>query len=266
MTAILKLAYNDIPRRCSAISSNRTANTYYPVSNLFYGGSNLYWKNDANQTTTTFTFTVSSNFGTRQAEYLALRGANLLFNSGSGNVALALRGSTDNFVGSNVTLLSASGLTTANLVGPNLEDLIITGSLSSSYNYFAVDITTANSCIHALRKIYFGEFFTFGDTSPFYPHAPNLSDNSRGFIADNSALFKTSQGRKGRLYGFNWRAITDAQRNTWDKEIVRYANEYPVFLYQPAGSDHDPINAHTLVCGWIGSNVQSGEWLSLIHI
>lgn len=260
MPAALKIGYNDIPRKSGTILSNRTANAFYPFNNLFYSGSGIYWKNAANQTSTTFEFALSSLFANQGIEYICLRGANLLFALGSGNVSIEVRGSTDGFAVSNDSLLSASGLTAANLVGPRGEDLIVIGSLSSAYSSFRVILTTANSCLHALRKIYFGKFFDFDGRSPFYPYSPNLEPQGVGFKSEGGARFKTSKGRRPWVYEFAWRNIPDSTRKEWLENIAAYFDDFPIFVYQTTDTDHNPLNSGKLLWAWAESETIADQW------
>lgn len=271
MSVFLKVGYNKIAR----LSTSIAVATYsaalapvalgpsdLPVNNLFYGGSTIYWRNSTSQAIgrSVFTLAIGSDYATETLDYIAIRGLNLMFKNGSGNIAITVSGSTDNFVASNVTLLSVTGLTAANLVGPFLEDYILTGTLSSAYRYFRVTIDSQNEIPHRIRKIYIGKLFDFGGRSPYYPYTPGYADNGSPFTSDSGSIFKTSLGRRPRALQFAWRGVTDAVRIEYDKQINQYLADYPIFLYETPDCDHEPLNGDTLVFGWASSEIGTKEW------
>lgn len=271
MTAFVQISHNKIARLSTAISVTTTDGSNNPVSlgpndfparNAFYGGSTVYWQNS--DTTgvrhSIFRLTIGSDYATEKIDHVAIRGLNLMFKGGSGNVDIEVRGSTDNFASSNVQLLNDTGITAADLVGPFLEDYIFTGVLSAAYRYYKITITSTNSVPHRIRKINIGTLFTFGGKSPYYPYTPGYGDNGTPFTADAGSVFKTSIGRRPRQLDFSWRGITDDLRIEFDKDIRQSLCDYPIFLYEPSASDHSPLNGDTLVYGWAGADVGTKEW------
>jgi hypothetical protein len=259
---MLKLGYNDIALK-AASSSCDSENTDYPHQNLFYGGSSIFWESDGAETTVTFQLNLPSG-GSRGIEYLFLRGLNLI--TSQANCDITVRGSTDNFVSSNDVILSDTGITSADLIGPHNEDYIITGALSSSYRYYRIVITAASSITMRLRKLFIGQFYTFNNRSPIYPYSSNYNRSGAGFNSDSGAIFNTSRGRLRKEYQFNWTTITDALRDDFDENIGRFLEDCPVFLYKAAELTHEPLNGFTAIMGWANVVHTTGRWKNLNRI
>lgn len=275
MTSFLKIAYNKIPRISTAITASAELSgspvalgpNNLPAENLFYGGSTLYWKSGDYLypfTKTKFRLTLGSSYAGETIDYIAIRGLNLMFANGSGALTVEVRGSNDNFVSNNVQLLIQSGITAANLVGPFLEDYVLTGTLSAAYKAFDIIITSTNNVQHRYRKIYIGKMFEFtrnGDGfSPFYPYTPGYGNNGTPFTADTGSIFKTSTGRRARVLSFAWRGVSDAERILFDSEIREFLSDYPIWLYETNSSTHSPLNNDKLVFGWADADVQTKDW------
>jgi len=231
------------------------------IQNLFQGGSTVFWQSSASTTInkSTIDITLPSSVDAQAVNYIAVRGLNLLTKAGSGLVEIYVRGSTDAFVSSDVELLYTS-VEDGDLVGPNLEDHLYEGTLSSTYKYFRIEIITENAIPHRLRKLYIGELFDFGGKSPYYPYTPGYGENGSPFTSDSGSMFITSMGRRGRRLQFSWRGITDASRIFFDKFINRYLTNWPIFLYQPAESDHEPLSGDTVVFGYARGEVGTKDW------
>lgn len=267
----LKVSYNQIPRLCTSIVATTFSLAAAPISlgpddlpvqNLFYGGSTVYWRNSTSQAVgyAIFDLTIGSNYDAQTIDHIAIRGLNLMFKYGSGDIDIEVRGSTDGFVADDDVLLTVNNVTENDLVGPFLEDYILTGSLSTAYNQFRIKITATNEVPFRIRKINIGKLFDFGATSPHYPYTPEYLDNGSPFTADTGSAFKTSIGRRGRMLNFSWYHISEDDRMFFDKEIKKYLSDYPIFLYQPTVGQHNPLNEDTLLYGWAEGAVSSGEW------
>lgn len=232
-----------------------------PIGNVFLGGSTVYWQNSATVVTakSLFKLGLSSSVAAQAINYIALRGLNLMFKAGSGNITVKVLGSVDNFVNNSVTLLSTT-ISESQLRGPFLEDYIFEGSLSLAYQYFRIEVSTQYECVHRIRKIYIGTLFDFSGKSPYYPFTPGYGDNGSPFTSDAGSVFKTSSGRRARQLQFAWRGITDADRVFFDKNINQYLTDYPIFLYEPSVSDHKPLNDDGLVFGWASAEVGTKDW------
>jgi hypothetical protein len=271
MSAFLKIGYNKIPRLCTSIVASAKSLADAPVSlgpddlpveNLFYGGSTIYYRNSTSQAIakSIFRLTLGDDYPAETVDYIAIRGLNLMFKYGSGDIAITVYGSTDNFVADNDLLLSVSGLDETDLVGPYLEDYILEGALSTAYNSFEITITSQNEIPHRLRKIYLGTLFDFSGTSPYYPYVPGYAENGSPFTSDAGSIFKTSNGRRSRQMNFLWRGITDADRIEFDKQIRQFLSDYPIFLFEPSASDHAPLNGDSLVFGWANAEIGTKDW------
>lgn len=255
---VLNIAYNKLPR-LAAVTSASSEHADRPHTNLFYGGSGIYWETDSTETSATITLDMGSG-NTYAAEYFICRGINMLIaNKGGATVDVELRASTDDFSASDVLILEKQDVGLDDLVGPRNEDLIVTGSLSTAYRYWQLKITSTSAITYYLRKFYFGEFFNFNNRSPRYPY-DYRSNNSQGgaFQSDSGVTFSTSRGRSRRELTFNWYGFSDSVRDTYTDEIEQFLADYPIIFYAPDTFEHNPI-ANTLLCAWVQSNVRSGD-------
>jgi len=243
----LEILFPEVPNLAiSSSASNEDSN--YPHQNLFSGGSTTYFKRADNGTQTTIDFDLGLG-NTQTIDFAYFRGANLLIAEADAEVDLSIHASTDNFSASDVTILSVSNITSANLTGTHNEDILLTAATSSAYRYWRIQIDSTTSFKHLLRACYFGTRRTLG-RSPSFPYSPATIFEGKRFTADSGAMFQTSNGRPKRAYSFNWRAITDAIRDAFDHEVVRYSKDFPIVLYAPSAGIQSPLNGKEVVFGW----------------
>lgn len=267
MTAFVKIGYNQIARMASSVSVSVFDGAFAPVDigpnelpiqNLFYGGSTVFWRNSTTEAigATLVTLTIPAELPAQTIDYLAIRGLNLMFAAGSGDISFDI-------IGDGNTIYDGSlnpAITEADLVGSFGEDFILTFDESAAYRVFEIYIYTTNEIPHRLRKIYLGKLFDFDNRSPSYPYKPGYGENGTPFTSDAGSVFKTSMGRRARELEFAWKHISDASRIFLDKEIHYYASDYPIFLYEPPESDHSPLNGDTLLFGWVEFDIQTKDW------
>jgi hypothetical protein len=267
MTAFVQMGYNDVPRKCSTIdltvydiSDNEVSvgSDYSDVRNLFYGGSSIFYRNSNTEVIakTKINLTLVDKYPAQSINYFAIKGVNLLFESGATLVTVTVS-ATD---GINSNSESVSFNSTA-LIGSFGEDYIHTfAEWANTYSEFEITIETDIEIPHKLRKFYLGKLYTFDDKSPFYPYSPDMADNGTPFTADTGSRYKTSMGRRGKILGFNWRGLTDAQKLFIDANIRPFLPDFPVFLYEPNVSDHTPLGSAKLLFGWAEMRIATKEW------
>lgn len=271
MGAFLKVSYNQIPRICqqilvtsysSALVVVPQAADALPVNNLFYGGSSILWRNGLQTAVgqSWFELRLRDDVPLQTVDHVAIRGLNLMFKQNSGPISIEVRGSLDYFVSSDVLIASKTNILSSDLTGTFLEDYIFPFAVSGAYQQFRVKIITTNQVPHRLRKINIGKFFDFSGISPYYPYVPGFGDNGTPFTADAGSIFKTSTGRVGRVLNFVWRGVTDADRIFLEDNICRYLSDYPIFLYEPSESDHEPLSGKTSIYGWGKFDLGTKEW------
>lgn len=255
--SIFSIGYPDIPWR--ALSVSASTETGFPVSNLYYGGSNLIWKRSSTATSTNITFDMGVGKSTN-ANYCFLRGIKhtVALAGGAANCRVEIRASTDNFSGSNVLVAEQNPIV---LVGSRLEDAIIPFALSADYRYWRVVIITTGAVQHKLRKLFLGVLYNFDNNLPIYPYSQAYQNNSKPFVADNGSMFKTSNGRKQRAYTFNWRNVTDFERSRFQQLILEKKDDSPIFLYYDHNTGyHDPLSSQTVITAWIDNfNINPGD-------
>ncbi len=256
-----KISYNDIPRRAASTSlTTGSENANHPHENLFYGTSGIYFVSNASVTETAITLDLGSGV-TATVDHMIIRGINLFLQNSVGTRRIRLRGSTDNFSASNVVVLDSGDFTTnAAFLGSQSDDLVITGTESSAYRYWRVQITTSSACLHYLRKVYFGKFFDFGDRTPSYPYIPGLEVPNQGFESDAGTIFSTSNGYAKRSLSLNYKGITDDIRDEFRTKIGQYLADFPVFLYSESDLGHDVLDSSRVLFGWLTANYSAEQW------
>lgn len=227
----------------------------FPHENLFRGGSNTIFRRNSNGTQTTIDFDLGSG-NTQTIDFAYFRGANLLIAEADAEVDLSIHASTDNFSASDVTILSISDIESSDLTGTYNEDILLTGTTSTAYRYWRIQIDSDTSFKHVLRACYFGNRRTLG-RSPSFPYSGNFQDQGNRFQADSGSMYSSSSGRLGKQYSFNWQAITDANRDTFEDEVAKYKYDVPVVLYEPSGGLHLTLNGKETVFGWFENQWQS---------
>ena len=232
------------------------------IQNLFFASSSIFWERETSDTQSRIEFDLGVGV-TEIAQFLYVRGVELFQNISAGTSTLKLFGSNDNFA-SETELISID--LTSTTIGTYGEDLIAyNSSILTSYRYFAVQIDSANSVKHILRKVFFGSFLDLG-RDPSYPYTAALKDDPRAFVSDSGAIYKTSSGRRGITFEFGWKGITDSVRNSLITTVQRYTNDSPILLYQPSGSTHSPLCDYSTVFGWASITQQTDFWKNINNI
>ncbi len=254
----IKIAYNDIPFR-AVLTTASSENTDYPHQNLFGTSKTLHWESASAVTSSTITLDLGVG-NTASIDHAILSGLNAILAQTSGTLGVYIRGSTDNFVGSNVVVLSNANVLASDLVGSHNEEFVLEGALSTAYRYWRLHITTANSVIHKLRNLFLGVYFDFSGRSPSYPYSIGLNSNalSKGFVGDANTMFVSSSGRTRREYSLSWKGITDAVREDFYAKIGEYLSDFPFYLVLPTGFTHQ-ILKNKLMYGWGNSSYDSNE-------
>ena len=66
-----------------------------------------------------------------------------------------------------------------------------------------------------------------------------------------------------RRYNFTINGVTDVNRNSFENSIGKYLDDVPIFLYEPNGGNHSPLNDYTVVPVWATANWSTSEWKDL---
>lgn len=253
--ADFKIGFPDIPWSAVVITAS-SEDADYPVENLFYGNSSLFWKTASAVTSSNITFDLGSG-NTRSPDYCYIRGLRHLSLYIS---SIEIRASTDNFGASNVLIHTHNPIV---FVGNRLEDCMITWTPGTAYRYWRV-VFNSTSTVHKIRKLYLGNLFSFengdGEIDPSYPYLINYENTSKGFSADNGSIFKTSVARPQKMYSFKWKTITDTSRVEFENSIGEKKDDAPMVLYYPASGDSDPLSGAIAVLAWVKEmEISSGD-------
>lgn len=227
MASNLLIAFPDIPFKASyqgTITPVEAAPAGYDEGYTIAGARHKHYRRSTPNERAYITYDMGSAY-TDQAEYFILSRADLVEAISTGACDITLRGSTDNFAASDVTLLSLLNITEADLVGPHLEDVIVTGALSAAYRYFRLQVLdSGNAKDWELGQIYFGQFFDFG-RDPSYPRRMEQK------LLARDARFEQLE------FQFTWNGITDDKQIEFINTIYTYKEVHPVFLYSTSFDD-----------------------------
>lgn len=246
----LAICYPQIALLSQAIAGINTST----AKNLFYGGGNLFMQRTSPGTVTRVRCDLGGGNG-RGVDYVALRRVNLLTALDEGNISITLYGSNDNF-STKTPIIELLNLSTTILLNGQdyfhwLEDL------SAPFRYWEVEITSSASIVHRLGKCYFGELRDFG-RCPSYPYSYSLFNGTEAFVSDTGAMFKSQTRNRKRSFTFNWLALTDDQRNSFDKDIGRYLDTFQLALHNVANTPHKALGGDRLVWGYAETSNNSG--------
>lgn len=229
MSEVVKYSNFEIPRNaiyCQVTSEDSTS----PRQNLWIGSASLLWKTSARVLESFVTWDLGSG-NEKSADHICLSGLKLILAQVS-SVSIVLQASSDNFTSVVVDVKDLGSLETTDLIGADLDAYVSTFTASSTYRYWRIKTTTTIACYHAYRKISFGTFFTFDDRSPQHGYQAPLSPARSSFQTSGGALFGSGSGRRGRMPSFNYNALDDDIRATFEDEILNYAEDVPTFLYE----------------------------------
>jgi hypothetical protein len=239
MSVPFSIGYPDIT--WDAVSVTASEASGFPVRNLFYGGSNLVWKRSGNATSTNITFDMGLTRAA-SANYCVLRGINLTTALQGSNygVSVQVRASIDNFVSSNILIAEQNPIV---LLGTKDEDALILFDTTPEYRYWRVVINTASSIQHAMRKLFLGRRFDFNNNQPYYPYSSNYADDTKPFVSDSGSLFKSSSGRKQKRLAFNWRNVSDFNRDVFHSRVIEAKDDSPICLIHQSDV-HNPLSVY----------------------
>ena len=178
--------------------------------------------------------------------------ADLLTSLVSGEIDLKLKGSSDNFSASDVTILSEDNIETGDLIGTNSQEFLLTGAESTKYRYWRLDLASTSTYTYELSKFVFGTWFNFGNRGPIYPYGTTITDDRSQFTADSGTIYRSVSGKVRNEYTFQWE-VTDSVRDEFKNDVMRVARHSLVWLYTPDADFRNPLNGETLVPCWIDS-------------
>lgn len=188
----------------------------YGYKNLVSGSRQIYYKRSTPSTSITFQANVTTiNADQRAAQYIYLAGLNLMTSIASVNVAI--RGADNSTFTTNVYTGSASGITSANLIGRNSEDYILELSGTHYRDFWELGISTGTSNDMRLRKAYLGQWFYFG----VEPDAP------ASFRANTSSFYRLA----AKQFSLQWKGVTNENLRLFIDNILNYYQFNPVVLY-----------------------------------
>jgi len=252
----LVFAYPDIPYRAITFTVDEAATTGDALNTIYGARSQAYKKVSANQAII-FTYDLGSAT-TATAEYLILaRIKPFILSAIAGGVTcrIFLEASTNNFSSTTTVYDSGAISSTSGLVGPNGEDYYTTFTESSAFRYWRVRLTTSAvgspSAFTYVSKIFFGKFYQFGGREPSYPYKIQYAQPIRGFRSDYGNVFRTRSGKLQKEFAFQWTALSDSERKSFDDKIGKLYDVTSFFLVAPNSSFRNPLNDNVLYHVWI---------------
>jgi hypothetical protein len=179
----IQIGYNQIPLR-SVSTSVTSENSLYPHTNLFLGGSAIFYQRGTAGTETNFDFNLPADT-TDEVTYLYLRGIRETTNAaGSFSVVVRGREFDNNFAAGSEIIMDFGQQ------GPNCglfnEDWIGKVFASKQYRFIRVVISTPVSTLLTIRKMFLGKLFSF-ERSPSYPYERNFLPSELSFASDSLA-------------------------------------------------------------------------------
>ena len=254
----LVFAYPDIPYRAITFTVDEAAEFGDSLNTIYGNRASYYRKTSANQEII-FTYDLGSG-NTATAEYLILaRIKPFILSAIAGSVTCRfyLEASTNNFSTTTTVHDSTAISSTSGLVGPNGEDYYAAFTESSAFRYWRVRLTLSGAGSPAaftyVSKIYFGKFYAFGGTEPSYPYSIQYTQPIRDFKADYGNLYRSRSGKLQKKFAFQWSAITDTERATFESKIGKLYDVTSFFIVAPNSSFRNPLNDNVLYHAWIDS-------------
>jgi len=254
----LVFAYPDIPYRAITFSVDEAADFGDSLNTIYGNRASYYRKTSANQAIE-FVYDLGSGV-TATAEYLILarfKPAILSAIAGGVNAFVEFEASNNNFSATTTVHSSGAISSTSGLVGPNGEDYYATFTETAAFRYWRVRLTLSGAGSPAaftyVSKIYFGKFYAFGNTEPSYPYSIQYTQPLRDFKADYGNLYRSRGGKLQKKFSFQWSAITDSERATFESKIGKLYDVTSFFIVAPNSSFRNPLNDNVLYHAWIDS-------------
>lgn len=234
MATNLLISYWDIPRRATILTAT-TALAGFPEDNVSTGGRGLLYKTNS---TAVIQTTVDFDLGTgitAQPDHVIVTRADLTVLKDSASTDFTLSGDDNSSFTSpeNQTVAVSS----AGLIGPSSEDVLLETTFATAYRYWRFTIDTTASRRHEVSNVYFGNFLDMG------------RDPTRGSSFVRKMKQKTD--RKGGWYGrLIWDGVSSTNLETFFDNVAKYRDVAPVFFYDQ--NDY-VFGTDSLVQAWIAS-------------
>lgn len=251
----IQIGYNQIPLR-SVSTSTSSESASYPHTNLFLGSSAIFYQRATSGTETTFDFNLPQDV-TDEVNYLYLRGIKESSTAAGGfGVEVRAREFDNNFAAGYQVVLDAG------MQGPNcglfLEDWIGKVFSGQQYRFFRVVIKTPTSTLLTIRKMLLGKLFVL-PRSPSYPYERIFAEDNSTFISDSGSKFISSKGRRSRAYKFNWKYITNSERDSFEYSIGYYLKDFPIVLVERNSAGHKALD-NVASFGVANYSIESPVW------
>lgn len=192
------------------------------------------------------TVTVGYDLGsgnTKTADFIIIARADLLL--ADDVTSVVLKGSNDSPTWATTTTVRTVTLGSETLIGPADNDAVNDFTTSSAFRYWKVEYNVSASSALTHSKVYFGNWFDFGDT---------VQDISAVKIEPGSDDFRSSSGAihsaRGRSPFYRvtcqWRGVSDDKVRYFFANIAHNQHSRRgVFLY--TRNNHEVLDGHKLI-------------------
>lgn len=215
MTSNILLSFPQIPFAGSALAQ-ATADTGFESQAIVTGPRTSIFRTASATQATTWDYAASA---TQQPDHLIIARADLLRKADSTATLWSVTGSASSAFTSPNSVSGTYG--TGDLVGPRNEDLVVSLTHGSSYQYWRVKNVTTASVRHNVAKMYLGNWFDMG-RDPIY-----------GVL--QKRVVETENNRDPRyVFDVEWNGISDQKRQDFIGSIVKWRDVNPVFVYDSA--------------------------------
>ncbi len=217
MTSNLLIGACNIPLASDTTTFTQTADSSYPITNLFGGNKAQIFKRSAGGTGNEhLSFDVGSP--TMASNFLFIAKANLL--KSSGVTSITLSGGATNGFGSSSTVYTDASFASASLVGPQSEDYIHTFATSTAYRYWFMNYNSPSlSSKLPHSKLFFGSYFDPG-RDPTQRNKSYTVMRTRG-----------SQRRTINKFSLSWEGVSEAKAVEFHNlcSVTRRYNSFVLF-------------------------------------
>ncbi len=229
-----------------SVAVNNTANTSYPVTNLFGGTKPDYFMLN---TATSGDTRITINNNSMACDFLYLGKALLLKNSNVGTITI--RGhSVDNYAAA-TTVATISSFGSASMVGPDSDDFITTFTLSSSFPWWYINYNASAASLIMHSHAFLGQGFD-----------PGRDPNTGLRILRTRPL--GANRRSAYTFEVTWEGLSYTKAVEMYQKFNRPRRHNPIVLYTT--TSHDILFGNRVLLGRILSMTQPPRQTNYVDV
>jgi hypothetical protein len=229
-----------------SVATSNTANSKYPVTNLFGGTKPDYYRL---ATATSGDTRLTINTSSQSANFLYLGKALLLKNDDVGTITI--KGHSSNNYGAGTTVHTISTFGSAAMVGPDDDDYLATFTLSSAFEWWFINYNASAASLVMHSKAFLGQSFDPGKD----PTGTVSITRERPLGANRRAAY---------TFDISWEGLSYAKAVEMYQRFNKPRRHNPIVLYTT--DYHSLLMNHRVIYGRVLSMTQPPRQTNFVDV